>query len=53
MHPPRNGVWNPAYDALVQKAAQCRLARQLPGRRFNIYQQGPTEISATAKAIAR
>ncbi len=50
MHPPQNGVWNPPTMPLVQKAAQSILARQLPDGGFNIYQQGPTEISATAKA---
>ena len=50
MHPPHNGVWNPPTMRLVQKAAQSILARQLPDGGFNIYQQGPTEISATTKA---
>ncbi len=50
MHPPVNGVWNPPTMPLVQKAAQSILARQLPDGGFNIYQQGPTEISATVKA---
>jgi squalene-hopene/tetraprenyl-beta-curcumene cyclase len=35
---------------VIQKAAQSILARQLPDGGFNIYQQGPTEISATVKA---
>ncbi len=50
MHPPVGGVWNPPTKALVQKAAQSILSRQLPDGGFNIYQQGPTEISATVKA---
>jgi squalene-hopene/tetraprenyl-beta-curcumene cyclase len=50
MHPPTEGVWNPPTMPLVQKAAQSILARQLPDGGFNIYQQGPTEISATVKA---
>ncbi|HXJ38097.1 MAG TPA: hypothetical protein VNH18_02395, partial [Bryobacteraceae bacterium] len=50
MHPPQNGVWNPPTRPLVEKAAQSILMRQLPDGGFNIYQQGPTEISATAKA---
>jgi squalene-hopene/tetraprenyl-beta-curcumene cyclase len=50
MHPPVYGVWNPPTMALVQKAAQSILARQLPDGGFNIYQQGPTEVSATVKA---
>jgi squalene-hopene/tetraprenyl-beta-curcumene cyclase len=52
MHPPGNGVWDPPTRAQVQKAAQSILARQLPDGGFNIYQQGPTEISATVKAYA-
>jgi squalene-hopene/tetraprenyl-beta-curcumene cyclase len=50
MHPPAGGVWNPPTMPLVQKAAQSILARQLPDGGFNIYQQGPTEVSATVKA---
>jgi len=50
MHPPVNGEWNPPTTPLIQKAAQSILARQLPDGGFNIYQQGPTEISATVKA---
>jgi squalene-hopene/tetraprenyl-beta-curcumene cyclase len=50
MHPPVNGAWNPPTKPLIQKAAESILARQLPDGGFNIYQQGPTEISATVKA---
>ena len=50
MYPPVAGVWNPPTMPLVQKAAQSILSRQLPDGGFNIYQQGPTEISATVKA---
>jgi squalene-hopene/tetraprenyl-beta-curcumene cyclase len=50
MHPPVDGVWNPPTMALVERAAQSILARQLPDGGFNIYQQGPTEVSATVKA---
>ncbi len=50
MYPPVNGVWNPPTKAVIEKAAQSILARQLPDGGFNIYQQGPTEISATVKA---
>ena len=50
MHPPVDGVWNPPTMPLVQKAAQSILSRQLADGGFNIYQQGPTEISATVKA---
>ncbi len=50
MHPPVAGVWNPPTMPLVQKAAQSILSRQLPDGGFNIYQHGPTEVSATVKA---
>jgi len=50
MHPPVEGVWNPPTMPLIRKAADSILARQLPDGGFNIYQQGPTEISATVKA---
>jgi squalene-hopene/tetraprenyl-beta-curcumene cyclase len=50
MHPPKNGVWNPPTRPLIEKAAQSILARQLPDGGFNIYPQGPTELSATVKA---
>ena len=50
MYPPENGVWNPPTMPLVEKAAQSILARQLPDGGFNIYPQGPTELSATVKA---
>ena len=52
MHPPVAGVWDPPTRPLIQKAAQSILARQLSDGGFNIYQQGPTEISATVKAYA-
>ena len=50
MHPPVGGVWNPPTKPLIEKAAQSILARQLADGGFNIYQCGPTEISATVKA---
>jgi squalene-hopene/tetraprenyl-beta-curcumene cyclase len=50
MHPPAAGVWNPATSHLVEKAARSILARQLPDGGFNIYPQGPAEISASIKA---
>ena len=49
-HPPQNGVWNPPTRPLVDKAVQSILARQLPDGGFNIYAEGPSEISATVKA---
>src|SRR6266852_9824917 len=50
MHPPKDGVWNPPTRPLIEKAAQSILARQLPDGGFNVYPQGPTELSATVKA---
>ncbi len=50
LNPPQDGVWNPPSRARVDKAAQSILARQLPDGGFNIYVQGPSEVSATVKA---
>ncbi len=50
LHPPVNGAWNPPTRLLVDKAVESILARQLPDGGFNIYPQGPAEISATVKA---
>jgi squalene-hopene/tetraprenyl-beta-curcumene cyclase len=50
LHPPVNGVWNPPTSPLVNKAARSILARQLPDGGFNIYPQGPADLSATVKA---
>jgi squalene-hopene/tetraprenyl-beta-curcumene cyclase len=50
MHPPVDGVWNPPTMPLIRKAAESILSRQLPDGGFNIYQQGPTDVSATVKA---
>ena len=49
-HPVVDGVWNPPSRTLIDKAARSILARQLPDGGFNIYAQGPSEISATVKA---
>ena len=49
-HPPVDGVWNPPTRSLVDKALRSILARQLPDGGFNIYAEGPSEISATVKA---
>ena len=49
-HPPVNGVWNPPTQPLIEKAVQSILARQLPDGGFNIYNDGPSEISASVKA---
>ncbi len=50
LHTPVDGVWNPPNRAQVDRAAQSILSRQLPDGGFNIYPQGPSEISASVKA---
>ncbi len=50
LHPPENGVWNPPTRARINRAVESILARQLPDGGFNIYQQGPADVSATVKA---
>src|SRR5258706_11565202 len=50
MHSPQDGVWNPPTRELVGKAVQSILDRQLPDGGFNVYQKGPSDISATVKA---
>jgi squalene-hopene/tetraprenyl-beta-curcumene cyclase len=50
LHPPENGVWRPPTRPLVDKAVASILERQLPDGGFNIYPQGPADISATVKA---
>ncbi len=50
MHPPVNGVWNPPNPGQIQRAAERILSQQLPDGGFNIYANGPSEISASVKA---
>ena len=50
LYPPRDGVWNPPNRRWIDRAAQSILARQLPDGGFNIYVDGPSEVSATVKA---
>ncbi|HEV2687953.1 MAG TPA: squalene--hopene cyclase, partial [Bryobacteraceae bacterium] len=50
LHPPVGGVWNPPTRALIDKAVDSIFERQLPDGGFNIYPQGPTDVSATVKA---
>jgi len=50
LHPPEGGAWNPPTRALVDRAVEAILARQLPDGGFNIYPQGPSEINASVKA---
>lgn len=49
-HAPVNGVWNPPSRDRIDKAVASILARQLPDGGFNIYVQGPSEVSASVKA---
>src|SRR5881394_2008042 len=49
-HAPENGAWNPPTRPLIDKAARSILKRQLPDGGFSIYEQGPSEVSASVKA---
>lgn len=50
MYPPVDGVWTHSETRRIQKAVQSILARQLEDGGFNIYVEGPSEISACCKA---
>jgi squalene-hopene/tetraprenyl-beta-curcumene cyclase len=50
LYPPKGGVWKPESRPLVDKAVRSILERQLPDGGFNIYVDGPSEISASVKA---
>ncbi len=50
LHPPVNGVWTPPSRAQIQRAVNRILSRQLRDGGFNIYHDGPSEISACVKA---
>ena len=50
LYPPEKGRWNPQTRRLIDKAARSILDRQLPDGGFNIYVQGPSEVSASVKA---
>jgi squalene-hopene/tetraprenyl-beta-curcumene cyclase len=50
LYPPKDGTWKPATRPLIEKAVCSILERQLPDGGFNIYVQGPSEISASVKA---
>src|SRR5581483_10436617 len=49
LHPPTEAGWDPPSRALIEKAARSILDRQLSDGGFNIYVQGPSEISASIK----
>lgn len=50
LYPPVNGTWQPATRRQIDKAVRSILDRQLPDGGFNIYVDGPSEISASVKA---
>lgn len=50
LHPPTNGVWNPPTRPQVDRAVNAIFARQLQDGGFNIFEQGPSEVSASIKA---
>ncbi len=50
LHPPVDGVWNPPERKRIDRAVESILARQLADGGFNIYPQGPSDVSATVKA---
>jgi squalene-hopene/tetraprenyl-beta-curcumene cyclase len=50
LHPPEKGVWNPPTRPLVDQAVQSILDRQLPDGGFNIFHEGPADVSASIKA---
>lgn len=50
LFPPKGREWNPPSRRLVDKAVESILRRQLPDGGFNIYPQGPSDVSASVKA---
>jgi len=50
LFPPVDGEWRPPTWERIRKAARSILERQLPDGGFNIYPQGPAEVSASVKA---
>ena len=50
LFPPVDGVWTPKTRHLIDKAVTAIFRRQLPDGGFNIYPDGPAEVSATVKA---
>src|SRR5262249_35590433 len=49
-HAPQDGAWNPPTRNLIDKAKRSILSRQLPDGGFSIYENGPSQISASLKA---
>jgi len=50
LYQPVDGKWDPPSRPLIDKAARSILDRQLPDGGFNIYVNGPSEVSASVKA---
>ena len=50
LHPPVDGKWNPPNRPQIDRALRSILDRQLPDGGFNIYPDGPADVSATTKA---
>ncbi|WP_035957816.1 squalene--hopene cyclase [Bryobacter aggregatus] len=50
LHRVENGVWNPPNRDVIDRAVASILSRQLEDGGFNIYPQGPSQISACCKA---
>ncbi len=48
--PDADGSWNPPNRGQIDRAVARILSQQLPDGGFNIYAQGPSEISACVKA---
>src|SRR5260370_28027237 len=43
LHPPVDGVWDPAARPLIDKALDLILQRQLPDGGVDLYSQGPAD----------
>jgi squalene-hopene/tetraprenyl-beta-curcumene cyclase len=50
LYPPEGGRWNPPHRPQIDRAVKSILARQLDDGGFNIYPEGPADVSATVKA---
>ena len=50
LHPPVEGRWRPHTRPQIDRAVHSILSRQLPDGGFNIYLNGPSEVSASIKA---
>src|SRR3954466_15478110 len=47
LEPPNGGHWTPSSRAVIEKAVASILQRQLDDGGFNIYVNGPSEVSAS------